>query len=78
MINPKAYADTIKDNSLEQLVTERNRLVADLQAFEAGKNPPKGPNNEPPDHVYQCNNLYLIEATGLLNKRFIELNWPEE
>jgi hypothetical protein len=75
MINPKAYAESIKDLSLDELVAERNRLVAQLQGFERGT-PPAG--NESPDAVYQCNNLYLIEATGLLNKKFIQMNWSEE
>jgi len=76
MINAKAYADNIKNKSLEELITERNRLITELQGFEAGK--PPGGYSEPPDAVYQCNNLYLVEATILLNKQFILLNWPEE
>ena len=76
MINAKSYAENIKNLSLEELVKERNRLVAELQGFEVGK-PPSG-YSEPPDAVYQCNNLYLAEATILVNKKFIELNWPEE
>jgi len=78
MIDPDSYVDNIKDLSYPELVRERNRLLQKLHDFEDDKvTKDERKRNPSPEVVYQCNNLYLIEATKLLNDKFNENLWNE-
>jgi len=79
MIGPGSYANSIKDLSYEKLVNERNRILQVLQKFENDDLTDAERTRCPsPEVVYQCNNLYLIEVTKLLNDIFNENLWNEE
>jgi len=78
MISPGSYAHSIRDLPYEELVIERNRIIQDLHRFESDDLTDAERTRHPsPEAVYQCNNLYLIEVTKLLNDIFNENLWNE-
>jgi len=78
MISPRSYANNIRNLPYEELVNERNRISQVLNKFENDElTDAERARNPSPEVVYQCNNLYLIEVTKLLNDRFNESLWNE-
>ena len=79
MISPDLYVDSIKNLSYEELVNKRNHLILSLHRFEQDVITEEEKFVHPsPEVVYQCENLYLIEVTKLLNDAFNQRLWDEE
>ena len=71
MFSPETFINMIEDKSYENLVKERDKLIREIHEFETGTNADPLIMMKPsPDVIYQCNNLYLIEITKLLNETF--------
>ena len=73
MIHPEGYIEMIEDKSYENLLRERDALIAKIHTYESKLHEQK--NNEwtispSPEVVYQCNLLYLAKLCELIKETY--------
>lgn len=70
LIDPDAYIKNIKNNSLDSLVKERDKIIRSIHHYETNKNNRDEFDIYPtPEKVYQWNNIVLIKLTNLIMEK---------
>ena len=70
MIHPVKFKETFEDESLDEIIKERNKLIREIHRYEKGKIPIEDYCMCPsPETVYRMNNLYLAELCYLINEK---------
>jgi len=82
MIHPEGYIDMIKDKSYENLLKERDVLIARICEFEESMDKPKDERwliSPDPEVVYQCNLMYLAKLCELIQETYNRVYvWGEQ
>lgn len=70
LIDPDTYIKNIKNNSLEGLIKERDKIIKSIHHYEINKNNREEFDIYPtPEKVYQWNNIVLIKLTNLIMEK---------
>ena len=67
MIHPVKFKETFEDESLDEIIKERNKLIREIHRYEKGKIPLEDYCMDPsPEVIYMVNNEYLAELCYLI------------
>ena len=73
MIDPKIFKESLRHESLEEIIKVRDRLIREIRRYERdGPGDTEITMDPGPDVVYYCNLSYLSEICGLIQEKIHE------
>ena len=72
MISPETYSEDFQEETMENLIKERDRLLNKLKKYEKGDFDKSIIMNPSPEVIYQCNCDYLIEIINIIKRKVQE------
>ena len=73
MIDPKIFKESLRHESLEEIIKVRDRLISEIRRYERdGSEDTEIAMDPGPDVVYYCNLSYLSEICGLIQEKIHE------
>lgn len=73
MIDPKIFKESLRHESLEEIIKARDSLIRQIQKYERdGPEDMEIAMDPSPDVVYYCNLSYLSEICGLIQEKIHE------
>ena len=80
LFDPKTYSQIIREDSLTELIKERNRLIEEIREYEDSMDDDNifMTGNPDPETIYLHNHLYLAEVCKLISERLSHSNLNDE
>ena len=73
MIDPEIFKESLRHESLEEIIKVRDRLIREIRRYERdGPEDTEIAMDPGPDVVYYCNLSYLSEICGLIQEKIHE------
>ena len=73
MIDPETFKESLRHESLTEIIKERDKIIREIRKYEKGKIPEEEFYRDPgPDVVYYCNLSYLSEICDLIQEKMYE------
>ena len=73
MIDPETFKESLRHESLTEIIKERDKIIREIRKYEKGKIPEEDFCMDPsPDVVYYCNLSYLSEICDLIQEKMYE------
>lgn len=74
MMDPTSFKESLKDESLTEIIKERDRIIKEIQEYE--REEPSDDiviaSNPDPETIYYCNLSYLSEICDLIQEKIHE------
>lgn len=70
MMGPGAYVNEHENDTLEEMIEERDRLISEIKQYENKGRKDAGIMRQPsPEMIYQFNHLYLSEICNMIYEK---------